>query len=139
MGLFFEKTVPSPELVNLMTSALEAEPPLPGTATANAELLVAKFQPLVATVTGALNAAPPPNVSSAAATYAQSAVDELLGGSSFNTGRFVVALSIFAALVGGGVATEATHLTTASGTLFGFAGAIFGIVTAFLGTEKGSS
>lgn len=33
--------------------------------------------------------------------------------------------------------SKATHLTTASGTLYGFAGAIFGIVTAFLGSEKG--
>ena len=51
----------------------------------------------------------------------------------------MIAFLIFAALIGGGVATEATPLTTASGTLFGFAGAIFGIVTAFLGSEKSSS
>lgn len=139
MGLFFEKTAASPELVALMTSALKAEPPPTGTAPAEAALFAAKLSPLVSTLSTALDSPPPPDVSTAATAHAQNVIDELLGGPSFNTGRFVIAFSIFAALVGGGIATEATHLTTASGTLFGFAGAIFGIVTAFLGTEKGAS
>jgi len=139
MGLFFEKNVASPDLVNLMTSALGAEPPPAGAAPKDAAHLAAQLQPLMTTLSTALNSPPPANVSETANTYAQNVVDGLLGGSSFNTGRFVVAFSIFAALVGGGIATEATHLTTASGTLFGFAGAIFGIVTAFLGIEKGGN
>jgi hypothetical protein len=139
MGLFFERTAASPQLVALMTSALKAEPPQAGNVPTEAALFAAKLDPLVTTLSTALNSPPPQDVSAAATKYAQSVVNELLGGPSFNTGRFVLAFLIFTALIGGGIATEATHLTTASGTLFGFAGAIFGIVTAFLGTEKGTS
>jgi hypothetical protein len=54
----------------------------------------------------------------------------------FNTLRFTIALLIFLALVGGGVAADAAHLTASSSALFGFAGAVFGVVTAFLGAGK---
>ena len=136
MGLFFERRTPSPEAVNLVETALRTPPPASSAdATAEATNLL---HPFVQTLTEAIDSPTPANPGAAAKVIAQGAVDELLGGPSFNTGRFVIALAIFAALVGGGIACEATHLTTSTGTLFGFAGAVFGIVTAFLGSEKGS-
>ena len=137
MGLFFERATPSSDAVNLVETALRTPPPgSPAEATAQATNLL---HPLMQTLTEAVATPTPENPGAAAKVMAQGAIDELLGGSSFNTGRFVIAFSIFAALVGGGIACEATHLTTSTGTLFGFAGAVFGIVTAFLGSEKGSS
>ena len=142
MGLFFNNRAPSPDLVDLMQKALDTEPPAAGAATQHeARELAGELRPLTATLTTALASRRPATGadSTAHATRAaQATVNQLLGGASFNTGRFVIALAIFAALVGGGIATEATHLTTATGTLFGFAGAVFGIVTAFLGIEKGN-
>ena len=139
MGLFFDSRTPSPDVVNLVETALQTPPPAPGATHQQATALAGQLHPLVQTLSQALDSPPPANPDAAAAVTAQAAVDQLLGGPSFNTGRFVIAFSIFAALVGGGIATEATHLTTATGTLFGFAGAVFGIVTAFLGSEKGSN
>jgi hypothetical protein len=138
MGLFFEDRTPSPEVVNLVASAFQAQPPVDGTTARQAADLAGQLRPLVQTLATALDTPPSATPSAEAAAAAKVVVNQLLGGSSFNTGRFVIAFSIFVALVGGGIATEATHLATASGTLFGFAGAIFGIVTAFLGIEKGS-
>jgi len=137
VGLFFERRTPSPDAVNLVETALRTPPPgSSAEATAQATNLL---HPLVQTVSDAIDTPTPANPAATAKVMAQGAVDELLGGSSFNTGRFVIAFAIFAALVGGAIACEATHLTTSTGTLFGFAGAVFGIVTAFLGSEKGSS
>jgi hypothetical protein len=142
VGLFFERQTPSPDVVNLVESALRTPPlipPAPDATQQHATRLAGEVHPLVQTFSDALNSPTPANPEAAAKAMAQGAVDQLLGGPSFNTGRFVIALAIFAALVGGGIACEATHLTTSTGTLFGFAGAVFGIVTAFLGSEKGSS
>ena len=52
--------------------------------------------------------------------------------------RFLVALAVFAALVTAGAVTDAAHLTASSAAFFGFGGSVFGVVTAFLGVEKGS-
>jgi hypothetical protein len=139
VGLFFEPRTPSPDVVNLVETALRTQPPAPDVTEQQARVHAGHLHPLVETLSDALATHPPANPGAVAAVKAQATVDQLLGGSSFNTGRFVIAFLIFAALVGGGIATEATHLTTATGTLFGFAGAVFGIVTAFLGSEKGSS
>jgi hypothetical protein len=137
VGLFFDRRTPSPDVVSLVETALRSSPPgSPAVATAQATSML---HPLVHTLSEAIETPPPPNPAADAKVMAQGAVDQLLGGPSFNTGRFVIAFAIFAALVGGGIACEATHLSTSTGTLFGFAGAVFGIVTAFLGTEKGSS
>jgi hypothetical protein len=136
VGLFFERRTPSPDAVSLVETALRARPP-ESTADATAQA-TNMLHPLVQTLTDAIDSPTPANPAATAKEMAQGAVDELLGGPSFNTGRFVIAFAIFAALVGGGIACEATHLTTSTGTLFGFAGAVFGIVTAFLGSEKGS-
>ena len=139
MGLFFEQRAPSTELVQLISKALKTEPPAPAEASEQAVALTAELLPVTSGVTAALLQPVPANPDTAAVAQAQAITNQLLGGSSFNTGRFLVALAMFLSLIGGGIATEATHLTTASGTLFGFAGAIFGIVTAFLGSEKGGS
>jgi len=141
MGLFFDNHAPSPELVDLIQRALDAPPPPPTETRVEAAAFASQLHPLTSTLMTAL-ASPPPAHSAASAAHAtaeaRTTVNQLLGGSSFNTGRFIIALGIFCALVGGGIATEATHLSTAAGTLFGFAGAVFGVVTAFLGSEKGS-
>ena len=142
MGLFFERRTPGPDVVNAVEAALRTPPrvpPEPDATHQEATALAAQVHPLIATLSNALDSPTPANPDAAAKVMAQGAVDQLLGGPSFNTGRFVIAFSVFAALVGGGIACEATHLTTSTGTLFGFAGAVFGIVTAFLGSEKGSS
>jgi len=137
VGLFFERRTPSPDALNLVEAALRA--PSPGSAAEATAQAAALLHPLVQTVAEAIDSPTPANPGATAKVMAQGAVDELLGGPSFNTGRFVIAFAIFAVLVGGGIACEATHLTTSTGTLFGFAGAVFGIVTAFLGSEKGSN
>ena len=137
MGLFFERRTPSPDAVNLVEAALRA--PSPGSAAEATAQAAALLHPLVQTVAEAIDSPTPADPGATAKVMAQGAVDQLLGGPSFNTGRFVIAIGIFVALAGGGIACEATHLTTSTGTLFGFAGAVFGIVTAFLGSEKGSS
>jgi hypothetical protein len=137
MGLFFERSEPSPELVHLFSSAVGQDPP--PDADGEATRLLGNLPPLHGLVAESLRKPVPTNPGADAAAQAQDAVNQLLGGSTFNTGRFVIAFGIFAALVGAGIGCEASHLTASSGTLFGFAGAIFGIVTAFLGSEKGGN
>ncbi len=123
-----------------MNRAYATAPPAEGQAVPQAADLAGELHPLVVSLTTALAANPnDPGTSGVPKQVAQDVANQLLGGATFNTGRFVIAFLIFAALVGGGIACEATHLTTATGTLFGFAGAIFGIVTAFLGTESAAS
>jgi hypothetical protein len=139
VGLFFERRTPSPDVVNLVETALRTPPPEPPAPDATQQEATRMLHPLVQTVSDALAAPTPANPGATAKVMAQGAMDQLLGGPSFNTWRFVIAFVIFVALAGGGIACEATHLTTSTGTLFGFAGAVFGIVTAFLGSEKGSS
>jgi hypothetical protein len=142
VGLFFERRTPSPDVVDVVETALRTPPHVPAAPDAThqqAAALAGQVHPLVQTLSDALATPTPADPDAAAKVMAQGVVDQLLGGPSFNTGRFVIAFAIFAALVGGGIACEATHLTTSTGTLFGFAGAVFGIVTAFLGSEKGSS
>jgi hypothetical protein len=139
VGLFFERRTPSPDVVNLVEAALRTPPPVPPAPEVTQQEAARLLDPLVQTLSDALDSPTPANPHAAATVMAQGAVDQLLGGPSFNTWRFVIAFAIFAALVGGGIACDATHLTTSTGTLFGFAGAVFGIVTAFLGSEKGSN
>jgi len=139
MGLFFERRQPSPELVNLMATAIRAQPQTPDAAHLFSAQLASNFPPLISILDANATAKTPADVDAAAQSSAQELASQLLGGVTFNTGRFMIALALWIALVGGGIATDATHLSTSTGTLFGMAGAIFGIVTAFLGSEKGSS
>ena len=57
----------------------------------------------------------------------------------FKAGRFVGSLVVFVILAGGGVAADIFNHPSSGSALFGFAGAIFGVVTAFLGAEKSAS
>lgn len=61
------------------------------------------------------------------------------GTTTFNRGRFFVALAMFAALVMGGVIADAGGHYASSTALYGFAGTVFGVVAAFIGTEKSAS
>lgn len=136
MGLFFESRTASPELVDLVSSLISKQPTAQGEAEGGPTDLNAKSDAVKRILRVSPKARSTTSVKALEEDAAQVLANELLGGSPFNTGRFVIATAMFASLIGGGIATEATHLTTASGTLFGFAGAIFGIVTAFLGSEK---
>ena len=57
----------------------------------------------------------------------------------FKAGRFVGALLIFVVLAGSGVVADVFNHASSSNALFGFAGTIFGVVTAFLGAEKSAT
>jgi hypothetical protein len=57
----------------------------------------------------------------------------------FKVARFVGALVFFVVLASGGVAADVLNHPSSSAALFGFAGAVFGVVTAFLGAEKSAS
>jgi hypothetical protein len=61
------------------------------------------------------------------------------GYESFNTGRFIGALIIFAAVVGCAIGTDAAGLGDSSKALYGFAATIFGVVVGFLGGEKSAT
>lgn len=61
------------------------------------------------------------------------------GTTTFNRGRFFVALAMFAALVMGGVIADVGGHYASSTALYGFAGTVFGVVAAFIGTEKSAS
>ncbi len=138
MGLFFEARRPTPEVTRLLETAFAT--PAGGVADPQAEAaaMAGSKTALVPALTSALQATPA-DPKGAASQAAQDVTNQLLGGAAFNTWRFVIAFVIFGSLVGGGIACEATHLMSSSGTLFGFAGAIFGIVTAFLGSESAKS
>ena len=57
---------------------------------------------------------------------------------AFRTERFIIAVLIFAAVVGGAVAADATGLPDSSKALYGFSASIFGLVVGLLGGEKSS-
>jgi hypothetical protein len=139
MGLFYERRSPSPELVNQLATALAASPSDAAATVQRATELAGNIGPVVRTFATALATPPPADPVPPAQAQAQALADELLGGATFNTGRFIVTLLIFTALLVGGIVCEVNNLSTATGTLFTFAGTMFGIVAAFLGAEKGSN
>jgi hypothetical protein len=57
----------------------------------------------------------------------------------FYTARFVVAVLIFACIVGAAIGTDAAGLSASSKALYGFAAAIFGVVVGLLGGEKSAA
>jgi len=61
------------------------------------------------------------------------------GNVTFNRGRFFVALAMFGALVIGGVVADIGGHYASSTAMYGFAGTVFGVVAAFIGTEKSAS
>ncbi len=75
-----------------------------------------------------------------AATLATQSINEMEAEISrarrFMPGRVVFAFAVFGALVGGAIAVDAAGLDDSATALFGFAGAVFGVIVGFLGSEK---
>lgn len=137
MGLFFEERRPDPRLVELLSNALQSQPP--ANAAEQAAVRVGQFQPLANAVSSALAKEPPATPGDAnalAAKDAQAITDELLGGPGFNSGRFFVALTIFLALLAAAIWTDADKLTNSPTALYALATTVFGVVVGFLGSEK---
>jgi hypothetical protein len=137
VGLFFEQAKPTQDLVDLLRTALEQAPT--GHEQADAEQRAAGFAPLVAPLRDAL-ATPPPSDAAAATVSATNKATEvtkqLLGGTTFNTGRFLVAVGIFVVLLGAAIWTDADHLKDSPTALYALATTVFGVVVGFLGAEK---
>lgn len=104
MGVFFERQA-DPGLTQLLRTALTAEPPTDSEQQKTLSVQMAgQLQPVVSAVSRAL-ASKPPTPAAADAQASSSAADltnQLLGGTTFNTGRFLVALAIFVVLLGAG-------------------------------------
>lgn len=137
MGLFFGPRVPDAASVELFATALQEPPPAEGNlATRSVELAGARSD-LAPRLANALAANPPTDPTALAVRAASTATAATQP--AFYPWRGVIAAAIFVALVAGGVVAEHFKLNSSSGALFGFAGGVFGVVTAFLGAEKGSS
>jgi len=140
MGIFFERTGEKSPLARVIGEALAEAPPADGQVQARTTARLGELAPLFHAVESALQMQPPDpsQVENEANVRTAAVANELLGGPKFNTGRFVITVVIFAAIVGAAVWTEAANLSTSPGVLFGFAGSLFGIVVGFLGGEKPS-
>jgi len=137
LGLFFDQRRPDPRVVGLLREAIQTPPP--HDAQQQAARLAGELKPLTEPVRAALESQPPADPADAAAlasAKAEAITNELLGGSSFNTGRFLVALLIFAVLLGGAIATDAVELKSSPAALYALATTVFGVVVGFLGSEK---
>ncbi|HEY1775662.1 MAG TPA: hypothetical protein VGG41_05815 [Solirubrobacteraceae bacterium] len=135
MGVFFERRGPDPRLVDAFRTAFTADPQSDAPQQ-RAAALASAITPLVQPLAAAVSSAPPRDPEAAAITAATAAGNTLLGGAKFNTGRFVVATIIFAALLGGAITTDATNLTSSSTALYALATTVFGVVIGFLGGES---
>jgi hypothetical protein len=140
MGLFFEK-MPSPEVTNLLAEAYRQEPPATDEALAEQtrRYISVLGEPLRPALTAALlNPAMTAEEAKAHATVRAASLSNLMstGDTKFNALRFLMALALFVALVAGGSVADSAHMTASAGALFGFAGSVFGVVTAFLASEK---
>ncbi|MEO6350988.1 MAG: hypothetical protein ABIP53_10090 [Candidatus Limnocylindrales bacterium] len=136
MGLFFERAAPRAPLTDLLSNALQTPPPK--NPNERAVDLASNFQPLIYELTEALASQPlatPAEADAAAGKKASAVTSHLLGGATFNTGRFLVATAIFLALVAGAVTTDAFGLKDSPTALYGLATTVFGIVVGFLGAE----
>lgn len=137
MGLFFGPRVPDGASIQLFANALqEAPPPEENLSSRSVELAGARSE-LAPRLANALAANPPTDATALAVRAASTAAAATQP--AFYPWRVVVAAAIFLALVAGGVVAEHFGLSSSSGALFGFAGGVFGVVTGFLGAEKGSS
>ncbi|MGI8863746.1 MAG: hypothetical protein ACR2JH_04990 [Solirubrobacteraceae bacterium] len=137
MGIFFEQRRPDPRLIALLADAIQA--PVPPNPDHEAAVRAGQLQPLLEPLRSALATRPPEQgadtIALADAKAAQ-VTNELLGGSSFNTGRFIVAAGIFAVLLIAAVWTDADNLKNSPTALYALATTVFGIVVGFLGAEK---
>jgi hypothetical protein len=136
MGLFFEQE-PIADDISLLAKAYEEDPPADKEAMNEQALgyLRELRAPLVLSVETALKDGP---VRGREARARARGLPFAPASPRFNTGRFLFALLIFFALVGGGTWADVANRPVTAGAVFGFAGGVFGVVTAFLGSEKGS-
>ena len=61
------------------------------------------------------------------------------GYATFNAGRFIGALVLWAVIVIGGIVTEATDLENSSDALWGAAAIVFGVIVGFLAGEQSAA
>jgi hypothetical protein len=138
MGLFFD-TEPSQDQVDILSEAYQRQPAPPG----ELDHLVGQYLrqlggSQVSAVTAALqNQALEPQRAQARARAAL-AQPTPRPPARFRPLRFTIAVLIFATLTGAGIWADALHLSAATSALFSFAGSVLGVVTAFLGAEKGA-
>lgn len=137
MGLFFEKA-PDPTITSLLAQARAQQPPATEQEAAQRAGEMLSTLPVAQQLRAALMAQPADPAQAQAASKSAAAVLPATG-TTFNAGRFVIALGIFVALIVGGAVSDAANMTASSAAFFSFAGSVFGVVTAFLGAEKGSS
>lgn len=136
MGLFFDPKPPSDEDVDVLAGAYRQQPP----AANDLDREVGRYVRLLggANVNAVTTALQRKELGEAARTHARAALSHPAAKppTQFHPWRFTIALLIFLALLGGGVGADVEHLAASSAALFGFAGSVFGVVTAFLGAEK---
>lgn len=106
MGVFFEAELAQPKVREAIRDALETDP-------------------------GEV-----PDKAGEAAKRANAVTDDIRQGTKFQSGRFLLALAVFVAIVLAAVITDALKLETSPEALYGLAGTILGLVVGFLGGEK---
>jgi hypothetical protein len=106
MGVFFEAELAQPKVREAIRDALETDP--------------RQVQDTAGEV----------------AKRANAVADDIRQGTKFQSGRFLLALAVFVAIVLAAVVTDALKLETSPEALFGLAGTILGLVVGFLGGEK---
>ena len=162
MGVFYEprhtKSTVEPALRKALGNALVWTPTAPGPAAGLAEAdtftasevapilqlvpnnLRGVYEPSLTTAirTAALQPVPPAPAAAdlAAASIASQTTAPLPDDSAFQSSRFLVAVLIFAVVVGAAIWTDADGLSDSSKALYGFAASIFGLVVGLLGGEK---
>jgi len=143
MGLFFEQLagVPQDVVQTVMRQALMD--PVPADAVAEAGRLMKMLGSSDPRLMGAIATAletQPPESEQAATQQAQSTAAALQSAPPrFYWGRATMAVGLFAVLAGMGFWADSGHHSTSSTAFFGFAGGVFGVVTALLSTEKARS
>jgi hypothetical protein len=138
MGLFFDRE-PTPDVIDVLARAYRKSPPAPADMDSETGHYLRQIGgPLVDSVVTAL-ANDELQVQEAQTRARSAGVSRttLPVSTKFHSGRFIVALLIFVALVVGGAVTDALNLAASSGAFFGLAGSILGTVIGFIGSEKG--
>jgi hypothetical protein len=79
------------------------------------------------------------DVNAMAQDKAREVTEQVRESSTFQTGRFLVALAIFALIAAGGLIADIADLADSSKALYGFAATILGVIVGFLGGEKSAS
>lgn len=79
------------------------------------------------------------DVDGAAESKARDVTEQVRESSTFQAGRFLIALAIFALIAAGGLIADVANLDDSSKALYGFAATILGVIVGFLGGEKSAS